>query len=127
MIFVLVILFRNLLWIFLGKIEIEVTQTELNITKIIFFSTKSKSYYLNEIESISIKNLYFLRSFKNIPVLGNVYLSLFNFIKKDSESIVIKYRSKEIELLNHLTKEQAKSLENKLNNLLDPINKANQV
>jgi hypothetical protein len=121
-ILILLFVFKNLLWIFFGKIEIKITQTELSSTKFFFSSNKSNFYYVEEIESVEIKNLYFLQSINKIPLFGGIFLSLVNFSKKDSESILIKYRDREIEIINHLTMEQAKSIVKSLDNLLNRTN-----
>ncbi len=121
-ILILLFVFKNLLWIFFGKIEVNITSTELTITKKKLSSSKSNYYYLEEIESVDIKNLYFLQSINNVPFFGSVLLSLINFSKKDSESIVIKCRNREIEIINHLTIEQGKSVVESLNNLLNRTN-----
>ncbi len=90
---------------FFGKIEIKITQTELSSTNFFSLSNKSNFYFVEEIDSVEIKNLYFLQSINKISLFGGVFLSLVNFLKKDSESIVIKYRDREIEIINHLTME----------------------
>lgn len=120
--FILVILFKNLLWIIFGKIEIQITSTELSITKKNFSSSKSIYFYMEEIEFVDIKNLYSLQLINKIPLFGGVFLSLINFSKKDSESIVVKYRNREIEIINHLTIGQAKSVVDSLNNFLNHTN-----
>lgn len=121
-ILILLFVFKNLLWTFFGKIEVNINTTEFTITKKKLYSSKSNYYYLEEIESVDIKNLFFLQSIDKVPLFGGIFLSLINFSKKDSESIVIKYRNKEIEIINHLTMEQAKSVVESLNNLLNRTN-----
>lgn len=116
MILILLFVFKNLLWTFFGKIEVNINTTELTITKKRLFSSKLYYYYLEEIESVDIKNLYSLQSINKIPLFGGVFLSMINVSKKNSESIVIKYRDREIEIINHLTMEQAKSVVESLNN-----------
>jgi len=118
-ILILLFVFKNLLWTFFGKIEVNINTTELTITKKKLSSSKLYYYYLEEIESVDIKNLYFLQSINNVPLFGGLFLGLVNFVKKDSESIVIKYRDREIEIINHLTMEQAKTLLDKMNNLFN--------
>ena len=120
--FILIILSRNLLWIIFGKIEIQITSIELSITKKNFSSSKSNYYYLEEIEFVDIKNLYFIQSIDKVPLFGGIFLSLINFSKKDSESIVIKYRNREIEIINHLTVGQAESVVESIKNFLNRKN-----
>jgi len=121
-ILILVYVFKNFLWIFFGKIEVNINPTELTITKKKLSSNKSNYYYLEEIESVDIKNLFFLQSIDKVPLFGGILLSLINFSKKDSESIVIKYRNREIEIINHLTIGRAKSIVESLNNFLNRKN-----
>lgn len=113
-----ILVIKQLIWTFVGKIEIEITKKELNISKIKLTSTITKSYYLEEIEDLKIKNLYALKTINSIPLFGSIYLSLINTSKKDSESIVINYRGKEIEILNHLKIQEAESILKEVNSFL---------
>ena len=113
-----ILVIKQLIWTFVGKIEIEITKKELNISKIKLASTITKSYYLEEIEDLKIKNLYALKTINSIPLFGSIYLSLINNSKKDSESIVIYYRGKEIEILNHLKIKEAESILKEVNSFL---------
>ena len=110
-----ILVIKQLIWTFVGKIEIGITKKELNISKIKLTSTITKSYYLEEIEDLKIKNLYALKTINSIPLFGSIYLSLINTSKKDSESIVINYRGKEIEILNHLKIQEAESILKEVN------------
>ena len=111
---IILFIIRQLIWTFKGKTELLINKTELTIRKNIKTFCKLKSYYLDEIENVTIENLFFLKMINNIPLFGGIYLSLINKFKNDSESIVIKYRQNEIEIINNLTKENANLILNKI-------------
>jgi hypothetical protein len=114
-----VIIIRQLIWIFKGKTTIEINVTEIIIQKNIATFNKYKSYYIDEIDSISIESLFYIKALNKIPLFGKAYTGSIANFKRDSESIVITYRQKQIELLNSLTEKEAYLILNKINHFLE--------
>ena len=108
---------RQLIWILKGVIKVEINKSELVIQKNITTFSKFKCYYIEDIESVSIENLFYLKAINKLP-FGSIHLSLITAFKSDSKSIVINYRQKEIEILNNLTKQDANLVLKKINYFL---------
>jgi hypothetical protein len=108
---------RQLIWILKGVIKVEINKTELVIQKNITTFSKYKCYYIEDIESVSIENLYYLKAINKLP-FGSIHLSLITAFKRDSKSIVINYRQKEIEILDNLTNQDANLVLKKINYFL---------
>jgi hypothetical protein len=114
-----IIIARQLIWIFKGITTIEINATEIIIQKNIATFNKYKIYYIEEIEAISIESLFYMKALNKIPLFGKAYIGIIPSFKRDSESIVITYRQKQIELLDSLTKEEADLILNKINCYLE--------
>lgn len=114
-----IIIARQLIWIFKGITTVEIYPTEIIIQKNIATFNKNKSYYLEEIDAISIESLFFMKALNKIPLFGKAYTGIIANFKKDSESIVITYRQKQIELLDSLTKDEADLILDKINCFLE--------
>jgi hypothetical protein len=110
-----IFLIRQLIWIFKGEITLEINEQEINIIKNIKTFGKQKSYYVEEIEKIRKEKLFVLKNLKKIPIFGEIYFSMIASTKKDSNSIVINYRGKEIEILSNLIEEETNFIMAKLN------------
>jgi hypothetical protein len=113
-----IIIARQLIWIFKGITTIEINATEIIVMKNIATFNKYKSYYIEEINAISIESLFFMKALNKIPLFGKAYTGIIANFKRDSESIVITYRQKQIELLDSLTKDEAELILNKINYFL---------
>lgn len=118
-IFFEIIIARQLIWIFKGITTVEINAAEIIIQKNIATFNKNKSYYLEEIDAISIESLFFMKTLNKIPLFGKAYIGIITNFKRDSESIVITYSQKQIELLDSLTKDEADLILNKINYFLD--------
>ncbi|WP_298308458.1 hypothetical protein [Flavobacterium sp.] len=117
-----IIIARQLIWIFKGITTVKINATEIIVQKNIASFNKYKSYYIEEIEAISIESLFFIKALNKIPLFGKAYTGIIANFKKDSESIVITYRHKQIELLDSLTKDEADLILNKIKYFLDKDN-----
>jgi len=117
-----IIIARQLIWLFKGITTVEINTTEIIIKKNIYTFNKYRIYYIEEIDAISIESLFFMKALNNIPFFGKAYTGIIANFKKDSESIVITYRQKQIELLDSLTKDKADLILNKINYFLEKDN-----
>lgn len=114
-----IIIARQLIWIFKGITTVKINATEIIIEKNIVTFNKYKSYYIEEIDAISIESLFFMKALNKITLFGKAYLGIITNFKRDSESIVITYRQKQIELLDSLTKDEADLILDKINCFLE--------